>query len=63
MSSEAAQLSAILSAVDELAGRVAEVADNLADGPRDDVSADLYEVERSLRTAVRRLDRTVQSLR
>jgi hypothetical protein len=63
VSSEAAQLSAILSSVDELAGRVADVADGLAGTPRDDIASDLYEVERSLRTAVRRLDRTVQSLR
>jgi hypothetical protein len=53
--SEAAQLSSINSALDELTSRVAAVAERYDGTPRADLAADLYDVERALRAATRRL--------
>ena len=57
---DAAELSSIGSVLDEMQTRVVEVADRWRAVERDDVAGDLYEVERSLRTAQRRLRRAVQ---
>lgn len=48
-------LSSLSSAVGELTDRVTALADEYQGSPREDVAADLYEVERSLHTAHRRL--------
>ncbi len=55
MELDTAQLSSLSTSVGELAQRVTELADRLQGSPREDVAADLYEVERSLRAAHRRL--------
>ena len=52
---DAAQLSSISTALDELTTRIVSLADAYHESPRDDVAADLYEVERNLHAASRRL--------
>jgi hypothetical protein len=55
--SDLAQLSALSGTLDELTSRVAEIASRYVGTTREDLSTDLYEVERSLLTASRRLGR------
>jgi hypothetical protein len=55
MELDAAQLSSLSSSLDDLAARITAMADALGSSPREDVAADLYEVERSLQAADRRL--------
>lgn len=55
MSLDAAQLSSLTTALDELTERITVLADQLQTSPRQDVAADLFEVERNLRAASRRL--------
>jgi hypothetical protein len=55
VSSHRAPLTSTASSLDELIRRVTEAADDLSGGGQDDLAADLYEVERSLRTGARRL--------
>ena len=50
-------MSSVSTGVDELLKRVTEIAEGLAGLGRDVVGPDLYEVERSLRSAQRRLRR------
>ena len=50
-----AELSSLTTALDELASRVAAIAEPLVDTEDDLLASDLFEVERSLREAVRRL--------
>lgn len=57
------QLSSVSTALDELTGRVASLAESLSGSDRDDVATSLFEIERSLRTAGRRLDQLVTDLR
>ncbi len=52
---DVAQLSSLSTALDELTKRIAGIADDLQGAPREDVAADLYEVERNLQAASRRL--------
>lgn len=59
---DGAELSSLSSVIRELVQRVAEVARRYEGTDREDVSFELYEVERSLRTATRRLDRLTRSL-
>ncbi|HET6916862.1 MAG TPA: hypothetical protein VFH56_12300 [Acidimicrobiales bacterium] len=54
-----AELSSVSTGVEELLKRVTEIADGLAGVERNLVGPDLYEVERSLRSAQRRLRRIV----
>jgi hypothetical protein len=63
MDSDAAQLSSVVTALDDLTSRVVEAADRCRQDRRDDVAGDLYEVERALRTASRRLTKVVRDLR
>ena len=51
-----AELSSMSTAISELAARVTTAADEMVGGPLESVAVDLFEVERSLRTARRRLD-------
>lgn len=50
-----AQLSSLSTALDELSQRVTTLADEHQGSPREDAAADLYEVERHLHAASRRL--------
>jgi hypothetical protein len=52
---DAAQLSSISTALDELTTRIVSLADGYQESPREDIAADLYEVERNLQAATRRL--------
>ncbi|MBV9661647.1 MAG: hypothetical protein JO337_10870 [Acidimicrobiales bacterium] len=54
-----AELSSVATRLDELVGRVTEIADRLAVDERDQVGPELFEVERTLRTASRRLKRVL----
>ncbi|MET1041717.1 MAG: hypothetical protein ABWZ90_11815, partial [Acidimicrobiales bacterium] len=56
-----AQLASTASSLDELIRRVTAAADDLAGG-QEDLAADLYEVERSLRTGARRLATVLRRL-
>lgn len=59
---DGAELSSLSSVIRDLVERVAEVARRYEGTDREDVSFELYEVERSLRGATRRLDRLTRSL-
>ena len=57
------QLSSVSTALAELTDRVSGLAEELSGSHRDDVATSLFEIERSLRTAARRLDQLVSDLR
>lgn len=57
VSTDAAELSSIQGTLEELSQRVAAIAERRDSDPDDPISPGLFEVERSLRNAVRRLDR------
>jgi len=57
----AAELSSVSTAIDELAQRIGAFIDQAGIDKREDVAADLLEVERALKTAGRRLRRLVDS--
>ena len=59
---DGAELSSLSSVIRDLIERVSEVARRYEGTDREDVSFELYEVERSLRGATRRLDRLTRSL-
>jgi hypothetical protein len=63
METDRAELSALATSVDEVTRRVTAAADRLRGTPRDDIANGLYEVERSLLTAGRKLDRVIRDLR
>ena len=52
----------MLSTLDQVIERLTEAANEVDGSERDDLLVDLYEVERHLRAATRRLNRTVSSL-
>jgi hypothetical protein len=56
------QLSSVHSSLTELTRRVVELAESQSGGNRDDVASALFEVERALNTANRRLERLVNQL-
>lgn len=60
MDSERAALDAIATALDELTARVTAIAERADEAASEDLAADLYEVERSLLAAARRLDRVTR---
>jgi hypothetical protein len=62
VSSHHASLASTSSSLDELIRRVTTSADELSGGQDDAIAQDLYEVERSLRTAARRLASVVRRL-
>jgi len=49
-------------ALEELARRVSSIADRYSGSKRDDVAAELYEVERALKGAHRRLAKVADTL-
>ena len=57
----AAELSSVNTAIEELAQRISGFIDQAGVEKREDVAADLLEVERALKTAGRRLRRLVDS--
>ncbi len=59
----APELSSVATALSELTTRVAELAEGLSTDSRDDLATTLYEVERSLGAAARRLEAMVDELR
>lgn len=59
----AAELLSLVTAIEEMQKRITDAADEMAGGPRDDTALDLYEVERALRTARRRLAKVAGDLR
>jgi hypothetical protein len=56
------ELSSINTALEALTERISAIASSLGGAERDDLAAGLYEVERSLQTAQRRLGKLVSSL-
>jgi ElaB/YqjD/DUF883 family membrane-anchored ribosome-binding protein len=60
MPSDHADLSSVASTLDEVTRRVTAAADRHAGARREDLAADLYEVERALRTAGRRLAKVLR---
>ncbi|MDP9420971.1 MAG: hypothetical protein M3P53_12650 [Actinomycetota bacterium] len=58
----AAQLSSVATALAELTSRLSTIADSLARTANDELANGLFEVERSLTTAGRRLDKVVDEL-
>lgn len=57
MTSDAAELSSISSALQDLTARITAIAKQRDDDPDDAVSTGLFEVDRSLRNALRQLER------
>ncbi len=62
MASDMAELSSLSSMIRDLVERVTEVARRHEGTDREDVAFELYEVERGLRGATRRLDRLTRSV-
>jgi hypothetical protein len=62
MESDRAELSALATSLDDLTARITAVADRYQGSARRDVADGLYEVERSLLTAARKLDRVVRTM-
>lgn len=54
-----ADLTSIMSTFDQTLERLDECAREVAGGPQDDVTGDIYEVERHLKQARRRLRRAI----
>jgi len=63
MESDRAELSALATSLEDLTTRITAMADRFRGTPRGDVADNLYEVERSLLTAARKLDRVERSMR
>ena len=57
-----AQLSSVSTALTELTRRVAGLADEVSEAKRDGIAQTLFEIERSLQAANRRLDQLVTDL-
>jgi hypothetical protein len=57
-----ADLTSVLSTLDQVLERLDEAASSVDGAAREDLLVDLYEVERHLRSASRRLTRTVSGL-
>ena len=58
-----AELSSVATRLHELVSRVGEIAEALAGDERDEVGPELFEVERALRSAERRLNRVLDAAR
>lgn len=63
MSSTAAELSSVATALDELAGRITTIAEQYAGARRDDLAGELYQVERALSGARRSLAKVLAGSR
>lgn len=60
--SSAAELSALSTALADLIDRIGRISDDLTGAERDRLGQDLYEVERSMVSAARRLKRALDGL-
>ena len=60
--SDRSELNALSSSLEDIRNRITAVADTYRPTSRSDIAESLYEVERSLRTAGRQLDRAVRSM-
>jgi VIT1/CCC1 family predicted Fe2+/Mn2+ transporter len=58
-----AELSSVATALEELLARVTGIADDIARSQQETLSSELYEVERTLSTAHRRLVRLIDATR
>ena len=58
-----AELSSVATALEELLHRVSGIADEIAQSRQESLSTELYEVERTLGTAHRRLTRLIEGNR
>ena len=56
-----AELSSLATALDELTKRITNMADEAASQQRQDVASDLFEVERALANAARRLSKIAEA--
>jgi uncharacterized protein YukE len=54
------QLASVATALDELTRRITELADGYSGSASDQLASELYEIERALQQAARRLDRLVR---
>lgn len=63
MSSPAAELSSLATALDDVAKRVTAIAESYAGARRDDLATELYQVERALAGARRGLARVLDNQR
>ncbi|HEX2701282.1 MAG TPA: hypothetical protein VHM89_13865 [Acidimicrobiales bacterium] len=63
MSSPAAELSSLATALDDVAERVTAIAESYACARRDDLATELYQVERALAAARRGLNRVLDNQR
>ena len=63
MENDRAELAAVATALDDLTARVTAAADRFQGTPRGDLADGLYEVERSLLSAGRKLDRVLRTMR
>ena len=61
--SAGAELSSINTGLETLTKRISDIAESLSGTQRDDVASALFEVERSLETAQRRLGQVMEQLR
>jgi hypothetical protein len=57
------ELSSLATALDDLAARITRITEGLPPAERESYGADLYEVERTLQAAGRRLAKVVQDAR
>ena len=55
MELDVAQLSSLSSSLDQLTERITGMADGFSGAPREDFAADLYDIERHLKAASRRM--------
>lgn len=60
--SAASQLSSMSTSLNELTGRLTALAEELSGTDQDNVASSLYEVERSLEAASRRLDQLLTEI-
>ncbi len=63
METDRAELSALATTLDDVSARVTAAAERFRSSPREDVAQGLYEVERALLGASRRLERVLRDLR
>lgn len=63
MDHAAAELSSVGSQLEDLTRRITDAAKHYEENGREDVSHELFEVERALRTAQRRLNRGLRDVR
>jgi hypothetical protein len=63
MENDRAELSALATSLDDLTRRITAAADRLRSTPRTDLADGLYEVERSLLSASRKLEQVLRTMR